>query len=336
MASISLSAGIRNNLQSLQENSALIGRTTERLASQKKVNSPIDNPTNFFAAANLQDRSAGLTSRLDSMGQAISTVKAADNGIKAIRSVVSSLKGVVNEALGETSSTKRYDLAKRYNSLLAQVSTLAKDSEYAGTNLLQNTKDITADNDNRTTAGESTTVQFNETFNESTLTIQGFNLKGPESAGEGSGVTVFTGSGNATSGAAMVLSARQSSSGKTAVSGTNITNVSAANSTNTVDFGAAATYKADLGKLTEALEDFDNELINQSKSLNVNLSIVSVRESFTKSLVNTLEEGAGKLTLADLNEEGANLLALQTSNQLGINALSLASQQSQSVLRIVG
>lgn len=44
------------------------------------------------------------------------------------------------------------------------------------------------------------------------------------------------------------------------------------------------------------------------------------------SLNQVLEEGADKLTLADMNEESANMLALQTRQNLATNALSLASQ----------
>ncbi len=333
MAGISLSAGIRSNLVSLQETTSLLSRTTERLSSGKKVNSPVDNPTNFFSAANLTDRSTGLGARLDSMGQAISTVKAADNGIKSIRSVIGALKGVVNEALSQNTTTQRYELAKRYNSLIVQINTIAKDASYSGTNLLQ--EGSLASTADRTTAGQSMTVQFNETYNESTLTVQGFNLQGPLAAGEGSALTVYTGSGTTTSGAAIILSARQSSTGKTAVAGTNIRSVSTTNATNTVDFGAA-TYRTDLGILLQAIETFDEELINQSKNLNVNLNVVTIRQDFTKSFVNVLQEGADKLTLADLNEEGANLLALQTANQLGVQSLSLASQQAQGVLRLLG
>ncbi|MEP5625340.1 MAG: flagellin, partial [Hyphomicrobiales bacterium] len=58
------------------------------------------------------------------------------------------------------------------------------------------------------------------------------------------------------------------------------------------------------------------------------------RQDFTTALINTLEEGAGKLTLADTNTEGANLLALQTQQQLASTSLSMASQASQNVLRL--
>jgi len=64
------------------------------------------------------------------------------------------------------------------------------------------------------------------------------------------------------------------------------------------------------------------------------LSLIQTRQDFTTNLVNTLQDGASQLTIADKNEEGANLLALQTQQQLGIEALSLSSQANQSVLRL--
>ncbi len=68
--------------------------------------------------------------------------------------------------------------------------------------------------------------------------------------------------------------------------------------------------------------------------LGSNLSVVEVRQDFTKNLINTLETGAANLTLADSNQEGANLLALQTRQQLSTIALTLANQADQAVLRL--
>ena len=78
------------------------------------------------------------------------------------------------------------------------------------------------------------------------------------------------------------------------------------------------------------------ELRTNASTLGSNNTILQARLSFTENLVNTLEEGAGKLTLADLNEESANLLALQTRQQLGINSLALAAQSERSVLALFG
>ena len=72
----------------------------------------------------------------------------------------------------------------------------------------------------------------------------------------------------------------------------------------------------------------------QASEFGQNLSTVQIREDFTENMINNLQTGADKLTLADMNEEAANMLALQTRQQLGINSLSLASQAAQSVLQL--
>jgi flagellin-like hook-associated protein FlgL len=88
---------------------------------------------------------------------------------------------------------------------------------------------------------------------------------------------------------------------------------------------------AELSKLKSALGD----VRSQASSFGSNLSIVQNRQSFTDSMINTLESGAGNLTLADMNTEAANLLALQTRQSLSQNSLSLASQADQSILQLI-
>jgi flagellin len=75
-------------------------------------------------------------------------------------------------------------------------------------------------------------------------------------------------------------------------------------------------------------------LRSQSQKLGSNVALLQTRLDFTEQYTNTLEEGAGKLTLADLNGEGANLLALQTRQQLGISALAFAGQSEQGILAL--
>jgi flagellin-like hook-associated protein FlgL len=75
-------------------------------------------------------------------------------------------------------------------------------------------------------------------------------------------------------------------------------------------------------------------LRSQSSSLASNLGVITTRQSFTTSLINTLQTGSDNLTLADMNEVSANMLQLQTQQSLGTTALSLSSQASQSVLKL--
>jgi flagellin-like hook-associated protein FlgL len=97
-------------------------------------------------------------------------------------------------------------------------------------------------------------------------------------------------------------------------------------------FAADADINNSLTELNSAL----TELLTNAATLGSNSSVLQTRLNFTSDVVNTLEIGAGKLTLADLNEESANLLALQTRQQLGINSLSLAAQSERSILALFG
>jgi flagellin-like hook-associated protein FlgL len=96
------------------------------------------------------------------------------------------------------------------------------------------------------------------------------------------------------------------------------------------NWGSNADISAAGTQLTTAL----TTLRSQAQALSSNLSTVQIRQDFTKAMINTLNNGADSLTLADSNEEGANLLALQTRQQLSTTALSLASQADQNVLRL--
>ena len=90
----------------------------------------------------------------------------------------------------------------------------------------------------------------------------------------------------------------------------------------------------DIEKFISELENAITSLRSFASAFGNYYSIVTTRQDFTENLINVLEEGADKLTLADMNEESANMLALQTSQQLAINSLSLASQAAQSVLKL--
>ena len=94
------------------------------------------------------------------------------------------------------------------------------------------------------------------------------------------------------------------------------------------------TNAGDIEDSISELENAINTLRNYASAFGNYYSIVTTRQDFTENLINVLEEGADKLTLADMNQEAANTLALQTSQQLAVNSLSLASQASQAVLRL--
>src|SRR5688572_30072471 len=116
MNDISLSSSIRTNLFSLQQTSALMSRSQDRLATGKEVNSAIDDPARFFAAQQHKNRANDLMGLKSEMGEAIQTIKAADKGITAINSLLQQMKGIAVAARSAT-GTAVTDLETQFDDL---------------------------------------------------------------------------------------------------------------------------------------------------------------------------------------------------------------------------
>jgi flagellin len=95
---IVLSAGVRQNLLALQNTAHLMSVTQNRLATGKKVNTALDNPTNFFTSAALKSRAGDLSALLDSMSNGIKVLEAADNGITAISKTIEQMQSTLRQA----------------------------------------------------------------------------------------------------------------------------------------------------------------------------------------------------------------------------------------------
>src|SRR5215467_16251902 len=104
MGDIVLSAGVRQNLLQLQKTADLITSTQTKLATGKRVNTALDNPTNYFTAQGLSNRASDLSNLLDSMSTAINTIQATNNGITSITKLVQSAQALVSQA-NQTSDT---------------------------------------------------------------------------------------------------------------------------------------------------------------------------------------------------------------------------------------
>ena len=136
MSDIVLSAGVRSNLLNLQQTSDLITSTQTKLATGKRVNSALDNTTNFSTAQGLSNRASDLSSLLDAMSTGINTIQAANNGLSAITKLVQSAQSLASQALQTSDTTVRSSLATQFGSILTQVDQLAGDAGFNGINLL--------------------------------------------------------------------------------------------------------------------------------------------------------------------------------------------------------
>ena len=382
MADISLTASMRSNLLSLQQTQSLMDMTQERLSTGKKVNSAIDNPSSYYAAQSLTNRASDLSALLDSMGQAIQTIQAADEGIETITEFAEQAKAIANQARDEAVVAKTASEIKTPTNITegktfkvtvtdtngevkektltvgTDGATGAEASANAIKTLLTGDTDVNAAIQGVTIAADKSSI--------SVEAKAGYKIVIEDVDAGVSGTTAYTPTAteNTEAEASRAKLADQFDSildqidqvaKDASYKGVNLLQSNDLkvifNEDRTSDLvvkghdassaglkiGAAGNNwktDTDVEASITAVEKAVSTLRSMSSELGNNYSIVQSRETFTENMINVLEEGADKLTLADMNEESANMLALQTRQQLAINSLSLASQAAQSVLKL--
>ncbi len=406
MADISLTASMRTNLLSLQNTQSLMDMTQERLSTGLKVNSAIDNAASYYTAQSLNNRANDLNALLDSMGQGIQTIQAANEGIEAITDFVEQAKAIANSARDVASKTDIKGLQAKFSDV--GVPTTPKTAtgtslEFEvtrtdGTTLDKSLKDAVdkvnaelkaADLQAKSlddyvaqvkkaieAGGEEfakiVDIKVDDKTGKITFTAKaGYNIKATgagDLAGLGKDPDAGTPTNDVTSTVAVntdrqkyalqfneILTQIDNLAKDAGYKGINLLQMNTLtvifNEDRSSQIEVKGTDASSVGlMLDEAVNNWQtNEDIETSirqteeaiSSLRIMASdygnyysIVQNRQSFTKSLVNVLTEGADNLTLADMNEESANMLALQTRQQLAINSLSLASQAAQGVLQL--
>ena len=404
MADISLTASMRTNLLSLQNTQSLMDMTQERLSTGLKVNSAIDNAASYYTAQSLNNRANDLNALLDSMGQGIQTIQAANEGIEAITDFVEQAKAIANSARDVASKTDIKGLQTKFSQDpdTDPKTATATSLEFTvtrtdGTNLDQKLRDaIQAVNDAMDTklgdksledyvsavktaieaGGEEfakiVDIKVDDKTGKITFTAKaGYNIEATgagDLAGLGKDPDTGDPTDKVTSTVAVntdrqkyalqfneILEQIDNLAQDSGYKGINLLQMNTLtvifNEDRSSQIEVKGTDASSVGlMLDEAVNNWQtNEDIEASiaqteeaiSSLRIMASdygnyysIVQNRQSFTKSLVNVLTEGADNLTLADMNEESANMLALQTRQQLAINSLSLASQAAQGVLQL--
>ncbi len=374
MSNITLTASMRSNLLSLQNTQNLMDVTQERLSTGKKVNSAIDSPSSFYTAQSLNNRAGDLSALLDSMGQGIQTIKAANEGIEAITTFVQQAKAIANSALDSASkvaeSTGTFTAATATaNTGSLKISISGSDAPIADLVISSTNGDTIANLvaaiqgalDGATIDGVSTAGKFAVENDNGKIKISSVDGTEASIQGTAAGLSFNNTIGNSTraSNAEQFntimdqidqLAKDSGYKGINLLQKNDLTVVFNEDRSSKIDIIGVDASSTGLGMstvtaegwmddatLTETIVSTDaaiSKLRTMASEFGNNYSVVQNREDFTENLINVLTEGADKLTLADMNEESANMLALQTRQQLAINSLSLASQAAQSVLRL--
>jgi flagellin len=413
MSGIILSASVRQNLLSLQSTADLLATTQNRLSTGKKVNTALDNPTNYFTAQGLDNRANDISNLLDSIGNGVQVLQAANTGITSLQKLVDTAKSIANQVLqapaGYTVKASATSLAPT-GAGAAGVPGTAADLTNAGTNSLNGkTFVFTPATGAATTITISSTVAagnvnsldaFNTALSaaglgltatlasDGSITLTSTNDNASQSLTVGttaaantiaiSGTdtaTLVTPAGGA-AGKPLADAASQTiranlvsqynniiqqittTSQDASFNGINLLNgddlkltfnetgkstltikgvtfdaagLGLASLTAGTDFLDSASANATIAKISAA----SNTLRTEASTLGSNLSIVQIRQDFSKNLINVLQTGSSNLTLADTNEEAANSQALSTRQSTPVSALALPNQSPASVLQLL-
>jgi flagellin-like hook-associated protein FlgL len=387
MSGIVLSASVRQNLLSLQSTADLLSTTQVRLSTGRKVNTALDNPTNFFTAQGLDNRANDISNLLDGIGNGVQVLQAANTGITSLQKLVDTAKSIASQVLQTTvgytpKSTVTSGVPLTGNAANLVDGTIIKSGDVltiaatgggtatsitfgasyslaqlnaalAANNLsasLDNTNKlvITTNNDAASStigavvypgAGTGTLTfgavappvadaasqtiranlvsQYNNIITQITTTAQDASFNGINLLNGDNLKLTFNETGKSTLNIAGVTYSATGLGLNTLVGGTDFLDNNSANATIT--------------KLSNA----SNALRSEASSLGSNLSIVQIRQDFSKNLINVLQTGSSNLTLADTNEEAANSQALSTRQSIAVSALALANQSQASVLQLL-
>jgi len=167
------------------------------------------------------------------------------------------------------------------------------------------------------TARSSLVAQYNQIIQQITTTAQDSSFNGVNLLNGDTLKLVFNETGKSTSTIAGVTFDPNGLGLKSLTNGTDFIDNAATNSVLT------------------ALNTASTTLRSQASAFGANLSIVQIRQDFSKNLINVLQTGSSNLTLADSNEEAANSQALSTRQSIAVSALALANQSNQSVLQLL-
>ncbi|HVV41682.1 MAG TPA: flagellin [Nitrobacter sp.] len=212
MSDIVLSASVRQNLLSLQSTANLLATTQNRLATGLKVNSALDNPTNYFTAQSLDNRAGDINNLLDSIGNGVQVLQAANTGITSLQQLVDTAKSIANQALQATSgySTKSQASATitgaTASNLLGGTATAATNAKTTGTVDLSGGIDASGGAKSFTINGKTVTLATNGgtggtpgtghyTLSDIEAAINGTSGIGVHATDDGSGHLVVTSTG---------------------------------------------------------------------------------------------------------------------------------------------
>ena len=384
MSDIALSPSVRQNLLSLQSTAELLATTQIRLSTGKKVNTALDNPTNFFTAQGLDSRASDISNLLDGMSNGVQVLQAANTGITSLQKLVDTAKSIATQVLQapagyspKSSTTSATTVGTAANLVdgtnIASGDTLTIASTGGGTatsitfgasESLDQLNAALADNNVSASLDSTGKLVFTTTNDAASATLGAVGGTAAAFTGVAAAAAPVADAASQTIRANLVsqynnvIQQITTTSQDASFNGINLLNgddlkltfnetgkstlnikgvtfdaagLGLASLVPGTDFLDSASANATIARISSA----SNALRTEASTLGSNLSIVQIRQDFSKNLINVLQTGSANLTLADTNEEAANSQALATRQSIAVSALALANQAQASVLQLL-
>jgi flagellin-like hook-associated protein FlgL len=384
MSGIILSASVRQNLLSLQSTADLLATTQNRLSTGKKVNTALDNPTNYFTAQGLDNRASDISNLLDGIGNGVQVLQAANTGLTSLQKLVDTAKSIATQVLqapagyspksSTTSATTvgtAANLVDGTNIASGDSLTIASTGGGTATSItfgasesLDQLNAALADNNVSASLDSTGKLVFTTTNDAASATLGAVGGTAAAFTGVAAAAAPVADAASQTIRANLVsqynnvIQQITTTSQDASFNGINLLNgddlkltfnetgkstlnikgvtfdaagLGLAPLVPGTDFLDSASANATIAKISSA----SNALRTEASTLGSNLSIVQIRQDFSKNLINVLQTGSANLTLADTNEEAANSQALATRQSIAVSALALANQAQASVLQLL-
>lgn len=313
---ITLSSAVRSNLLSLQKTADLLGKTQGRLATGLKVNSALDDPTAFFTASALNSRASDLNRLQDFVGNAIQTLRAADEGISAITNLVEAAEATARQALQTAGSTSTAVQITGTSTVTADTAPTVTGSD-VGSNFELDTVFDSTDTITINLNGVTSTINFENNGDNVAATAQSGNNY-YINLDDGNGVTGTAATVTGTNTVAADAAANSGAGTGLGTSSATLTSLGFTNSdTLTINVGGSTYtvgfYNTDPGGLDlfldlDAGNDVD-DLINGIDGLGNDINASLVSNNIQLSASNTTDEivitGSDGTVLADLGLQSA-------------------------------
>ena len=356
MSDITLTAGIRNNLLSLQQTSADLTTTQEQLATGKKVNTAFDNPQSYFTSQSLTNRANDLSALLDQIGQAQQTLNAANNGLTGLTSLLEQALSTAQQAQQATTGTVNYSNITGTAAISADTTQVTSTSTVANaiaasgiTASTQSTASIDATGFAALTVGNTLTFKLGSGATV-TATFGTSNTSSTNTFDNAAGlISVLSTGGGASGNLSTAAAATSDGNGGVTVTSNDLTNNFAVGGTNTVSATDFTTTNYSLGSGLTISDGTHNETVYYVASnanagdgtFNTAANLVSAlnnTNSATHSTI-TASSTAGGLTLASsggVTVQGAigGALGFGTSTVTGNYNSNLANITAGSTLTI--